>query len=307
MVLYGVVGDDPDTAAIGRLLSASEARRLLGGSWQDHHTRLPAADNGGTRGVVVQLSRQSRARLSRFAARFIPHAVTAGGHFGALTDGDSYVSVQRFKLDFKALRERWRRCDECDVYGLWKLEQQERGAWHIHPLVVGVCADHVASLPQDWLDIQGLRGSAEADRLRNGGQLAPVWGNLDGALSCYLGKELSKSRQSGDGSEPSGRCWGWLDRARCLDAMVPEHLVELSDSDFEVLWDRAIRLSETVNPEGNKPPDLPFVPLPMTWQGDDLDFVLRGSQAALERREAFRAEAGIRSVAEALSEAVSDA
>lgn len=210
----------------------------------------PSRAGGGPRGKIRELSAASRRRLVAVAVRLIAVMVGVEAGFASLTYGEAAPEPATAKAHLEALRERMRRSWP-DVFGLWVLERQRRGAPHFHLVLAGFVSAEDGDrfgewLAAAWLELTGCGGSSAAARQRYGAHWRPV--TSAGELVSYLTSELSgrKAHQKQPGSWSwSGRWWGYIQRDRVIEALAPVEVLEL---DAEAVAERLQNVDRVMRP-----------------------------------------------------------
>lgn len=186
-------------------------------------------DEGQTRGKISDFSYKSRQRLMRKIAMIDAREAGLPVFLTLTYPEDFSKDWESWKRDIhtfsKAVRRRW-----SEVWGVWKMEFQKRGAPHFHLMLWGLPriygTEHMRdkklcwrvlpgiSRPSDldvfnWINETWFRivGSGDAKHLQAGINLEPVqsWKGVSSYVSKYLGKI-----QGGEfvPCEHTGRFWG---------------------------------------------------------------------------------------------------
>lgn len=164
----------------------------------DRHRATPRVAGGGgaKRGVVRGMSKRSARRLRRMLS-FVEY--TRDMSFLTLTYRDA-VDMQKVKHDLNVLFQRIKRYFP-RAWGIWKLERQKRGAWHIHILLV--------NMPfwawQNIVDVWSAVSQQDASRATNIKHVRSLR-----ELRAYLSKYIAKPADAEE--EATGRMWGIFNR-----------------------------------------------------------------------------------------------
>lgn len=170
---------------------------------------------GGARGVVRGFSDASRRRLLEKLGRL--DIAPGKAIFITVTYADTWPDDNGTRADLDALFKRIRRRYPRAAL-IWRLERQQRGAPHLHMIVLGVPYLPVARLRDLWASVIDYKG---AKRLQVSIERIRTWRGVIGYAAKYIAK-----RSGGDGgeapplldngtyravaSETSGRVWGIL-------------------------------------------------------------------------------------------------
>lgn len=165
---------------------------------------------GGRRGRVYGMSAASARRLRRLLSfvRYTPKM-----SFLTLTY-PSVVEMAKVKRDIDTLFKRIRRRFP-SAWGIWKIERQQRGVWHIHTLLVNVPFWHWRSIVRTWSEISG-QDASRATNIKHVRSLRQ--------LRQYLAKYIAKPIDTDGEEEHTGRCWGIFNRAAAVFAVCSAYL-----------------------------------------------------------------------------------
>ena len=199
--------------------SQFELERLEQSAWE--RARDLKAAYGSRRGTIEEFSRRSRKRLLELCARLRDDA---RGLFLTLTYRENVQNgaVAKRHLD---LMLRWLRYHNPDTAIIWRAEQQKRGAWHFHLLLLGASFIPVEGIRAHWLKIiedvapadGRSAGNVDIERIHDRKKVmsyvskyiakVPGGGSADSRLdhAPYLEK-------SGLSFVPIGRFWGVVGR-----------------------------------------------------------------------------------------------
>lgn len=161
---------------------------------------VPACGRPARRGLVRGMSPASARRLRRLLS-YVRY--TEKTSFITLTYRE-HVDQVKLKRDIhaftKVLRRRFPK-----AWGIWKVERQRRGAWHIHMVVFNIDFWHWRELVSAWSRIAGF-DAACATNIQQVRSLRH--------LRVYLSKYIAKATGAED--EHTGRCWGVFNRAHAV-------------------------------------------------------------------------------------------
>lgn len=127
--------------------SQFELEQLERSAWE--RARDLKAVHGSRRGTIEEFSRRSRKRLLELCARL---RSDARGLFLTLTYRENVQNgaVAKRHLD---LMLRWLRYHNPELAIIWRAEQQKRGAWHFHLLLLGASFIPVEGIRAHWLKV----------------------------------------------------------------------------------------------------------------------------------------------------------
>lgn len=164
----------------------------------------PPRARASRRGKVRGMSSRSARRLRRLLS-FVKY--TRDMSFLTLTYRDA-VDIAKVKRDIHVLTIRLRR-KFLRCWGIWKIELQQRGVWHIHVLLVNVPFWHWRDIVKVWSEVSG-QDAQRATNIKHVKSLRQ--------LRAYLAKYIAKSTfnvdaETGELLENTGRVWGVFNRA----------------------------------------------------------------------------------------------
>jgi hypothetical protein len=204
----------------------------------------PERSEGPKRGEVMLFSEKSRQRL-RLSLAKVDQRRSGRPIFGTLTyPMDFPVDAEIFKRHLKMFSQRFIRAFP-DAGFHWKLEFQERGAPHFHPIFWKLSNDHEfmrrfrAWLACSWFEIVG---SGDERHLRAGTSADVVESQL--GIIRYVSGYVSKSDQSKPGFRV-GRYWGIVNRTKV--PWAKEVVVDLSSGEGKLVRRIARRYLKAVN------------------------------------------------------------
>ena len=188
---------------------------------------------GGRRGVIKTFSTASFRRLRKLVLSLVSQPTL----FITLTYPEFFPTARISKrhLDnfFKALSR-----FAPDVWAIWKLEPQKRGAPHFHLLVGGISllSKRDFDIFKEWLTRTWFRvvGSGDKKHLKAGTQVVNLeyeqkkGQNID-LVILYVSKYFSKPVESIEGWDSPGRFWGIHNR-KALE--IKEHVFTVSENFF---------------------------------------------------------------------------
>jgi hypothetical protein len=173
----------------------------------DAHVRR----GGGLRGKVTGFSKKSRHRMLIFMSRLRTKGARAT--FLSLTI-TRLTSSEEAKIILKRFLMRIRRA-YANVSGVWRMEPQERGAWHFHLLLFDLPYIPQKRVQMVWEACTGETMSIVDIRLAKGKR----------KIISYIAKYISKPTEDPDLTSledvpyqhaphepPSGRVWGWINK-----------------------------------------------------------------------------------------------
>lgn len=155
------------------------------------------------RGAVHGMSAASARRLRRLLG-FVKY--TRNMSFVTLTYRDS-VEMQKVKRDIHTLTMRLRRKFP-KAWGIWKIELQARGVWHIHLLLVNVPYWRWSELVRVWGEISG-QDAARATNIKQVKSLR----QLRSYLAKYIAKKSALVDTDTGEISHTGRVWGVFNRS----------------------------------------------------------------------------------------------
>ncbi len=180
------------------------------------------------RGQITCFSDKSRQRLRMELAK-VDQRKAGRPIFGTLTYPNEFPwEYEVFKRDLHTFGKRFRR--QFLTAGFhWKLEFQQRGAPHFHPIFWNIPADHIDSfriwLAQTWFEVVG---SGDGKHLLAGTSAELMRSRL--GIMAYCAGYTSKSDQTLPGQQV-GRYWGVVGRENipygvpeCVD-LTPREIV----------------------------------------------------------------------------------
>jgi hypothetical protein len=165
----------------------------------------------------------------------------AVGVFVSITQGRDALSPEEYRRCRDVLLKRLRRAYP-DVWGVWKVEPQGRGAAHDHWLVL-VPADQVDEFRR-WLtaavlDVFGAQGSSMGARRRRAVDVQAV---TSAGIAGYLSAELGKSKHGQGSWSYRGRRWGVINGKDAARYLVP--FVRVDDGAADGMRQRAFVLED---------------------------------------------------------------
>jgi hypothetical protein len=202
---------------------------------------------GGLRGDINDFSADSRRRLQRKLATINEFETDLPDFLTLTYPGEYSVDWREWKRHLhnfnKALVRRWPQ-----IWGLWRMEFQERGAPHFHfllwdgPRVVGIQAFNTKTRKMqtvvdrmnehnravfDWMSESWFRivGSGDRRHLAAGTRIEPIqtWNGVQFYASKYLAK-LPEGGFVPSEYEGTGRFWGVLGKSRWKSTFLEEQV-----------------------------------------------------------------------------------
>jgi hypothetical protein len=196
------------------------------------------------RAAITEFSEKSRQRL-RLSLAKVDHSKAGRPIFGTLTYPAEFpVDAETFKRHFKIFSQRFLRAFPNAGFH-WKLEFQDRGAPHFHPIFWNVSTDREAMkhfrgwLSWTWFEVVG----SGDERHWRAGTSADVIKSPFGIMR-YVSGYASKSDQSKPGFKV-GRYWGIVGRQNI--PWAEETVVELSTKQGKFVRRIARRYMEAMN------------------------------------------------------------
>jgi len=150
-----------------------------------------AKPNGSIRGGVTEFSAKSRKRLLELFARFdMPRLISAKQKpkFITLTYVENMQNYRLAKTHLDTLIKRLKRRFPA-VWGVWRMELQERGAIHFHLIIGNMGYLHKTVLQDMWAEVIGQeRPFTRIEAIRSGK-----------GVMFYASKYVAKMPEEGDG------------------------------------------------------------------------------------------------------------
>jgi hypothetical protein len=231
--------------AQGRYLSLKPNYRVkeihkVGGHWYPVLiTRKHKSSIGAKRDKITTYSPASRKRLLEKIARLI---IPRNNLFVTLTYGQAFPKPLEVKKHVDVLGKRLMRAYPEAVI-IWRMEFQERGAPHLHLLILGKSFIEANELRRHWLEVIG-------DEYANWASGKPKCPSLDikrasstRRVTSYVAKYIAKASNSfntaayltafGIDIDSMGRFWGIIGRNNLLFALLVTTTVALN---INVFW-----------------------------------------------------------------------